>query len=674
MTSNLNKEQLEAVKHVDGALLILAGAGTGKTSTITHRLSYLIELGIDPASILVLTFTNKASKEMRDRSFAMLDGNLSSYPLLCTFHKFGLLFLQFYIHKLGRENNFIVIDKSDKKKLLRNIDNSLPPSYVQSSISLCKNMGLLANEVDAGHIKDIRNFEKIASIYKTYEKALIDDNLLDFDDLILLPNLILNQFKDVKDEVNKKYDYVMIDEFQDTNSLQLSLIKNICSNNNICVVGDDDQSIYSWRGADIKNILNFHEHFKDVKKITLTKNYRSSEEILSFAHDIISVNENRYPKKLQSTLGSMNEVNTIYSANEHEEGLKIANLINDFRLSGESISNIAILFRVHAISRSIEDYLYRFNIPYKVIGGIKFYERAEIKDIIAYLRVIELEDDFSIKRVINVPKRGIGKKTLEKIDYEARKQNIKIFEYIDKVEEDNLKNIVGAKNTKTIKEFVYSIKFLQKIKKEGIKNLSYEIESTIKIRNYYEAMQDSIDRLANIDEFYAYFNEYVEDSNQDLSTFLNDITLQSDQDQIENEELCLMSIHASKGLEFDNVMVVGLENGVFPIIAEDVDMEEERRLAYVASTRAKKNLFLFSSRSRLYKGRDNQLETSLFLSKKPTIIKYSNDDFFIGDVVSHKVFGFGKILSMNKKIDKLLLSIKFANHQKDILSNYIQKV
>jgi DNA helicase-2/ATP-dependent DNA helicase PcrA len=474
MSNKLNKEQQQAVEYIDGSLLILAGAGTGKPSTITHRLAYLVNLGIDPSSILTLTFTNKAALEMRNRSFALLSGSLNSSPLLCTFHKFGLLFLQLYIHKLGRQNNFIIIDKADRSKILKSIDNSLAPSYVSSCISEFKNSGFLSSsENNLHHIKD---YEKILTIYKNYEKLLADDNLLDFDDLILLPFVIMERFKEVREEVSSKYTYVMVDEFQDTNDLQLNLIKQICGkNNNICVVGDDDQSIYSWRGANIKNILEFDKHFKETKKIILNQNYRSSIEILDFANDIISANSNRYSKELKSNIGNKEKVDIIYSNNEHEEGMKIANTINRLKKEGTKISNMAILFRVHAISRSIEEYLNKFNIAYKIIGGIKFYERAEIKDIIAYFRVIELEDDFSLKRIINVPKRGIGKRSVEKIEIASKKKNMKIFDFIITADDNELESIVGARNKRSIKEFAEKIQFLQEIVKNKPKSLSYFI-------------------------------------------------------------------------------------------------------------------------------------------------------------------------------------------------------
>ncbi len=676
MKNNLNKEQQKAVEHIDGPLLILAGAGTGKTATITHRLAYLVNLGIDPSSILTLTFTNKSAKEMRDRSFSLLDGSLTSSPLLCTFHKFGLLFLQLYIHKLDRQNNFVIIDKSDRTKILKNIDNSLPPSYVSSCISEFKNSGFLSNgENTLSHIKD---YEKIISIYKKYEKLLIDDNLLDFDDLILLPFIIMNKFQDVRNEISSKYAYVMVDEFQDTNDLQLNLIKQICSNhNNICVVGDDDQSIYSWRGANIKNILDFDKHFKETKKIILNQNYRSSIEILDFANDIIASNSNRYPKHLKSNIGNKEKVDIIYSNNEHEEGMKIASIINKLRKDGSSMSNMAILFRVHAISRSIEEYLNKFNIPYKIIGGIKFYERAEIKDIIAYFRVIELQDDFSLKRIINVPKRGIGKRSVEKMEIASKKKNMKIFDFIVSSSDSELDEVIGARNRKSAKEFAENIHFLQDIAKSKIKSLSYELESSFSIRDYYESMQDSYNRLANIDEFYSYFSEYIEGDNHSLPSFLNDIALQGEQDNIEDEYLYLMSIHASKGLEFENVMVVGLENGVFPIIAEDVDIEEERRLAYVASTRAKHKLTFFSSQSRLYKGRGTILSPSLFLTKgeeMPFISKKTNNDFKIGDVAKHKVFGFGKVIEIKNENNKEKILINFGGNKRELLSAYVDKV
>ena len=407
---NLNESQIEAVKSIDGPLLILAGAGSGKTKTITSRLAYLIEAGIDPRSTLTLTFTNKAANEMRERALHLID-NYIYPPLLCTFHKFGLIFLKMYISKIGRNNSFVVIDTDDKKRVLKGLakDTQTPISLIASEISRYKN-SLITPKV-AIENAELKLYKEIANLYKEYQNELVANNLVDFDDLLVITYNILENDLEFAKEFSNRYQYIMVDEYQDTNDLQFKLLQKLTtSHKNLCVVGDDDQSIYGWRGANIKNILDFPEIFDDTKVIKLEYNYRSSGEILEAANNLIEHNRDRLGKKLVCTKGKIKPISLFESEDETSEALKIAKAVKELLRSGEDASEIAILYRINALSRSIEEGLNKEGVSYKLVGGIKFYERAEIKDIISYLRCIaNPNDDFSAKELSINQKEGLAK-------------------------------------------------------------------------------------------------------------------------------------------------------------------------------------------------------------------------------------------------------------------------
>ena len=416
----LNPAQREAASHVDGAMLILAGAGSGKTKTITARLAYLLSNGVPPGNTLTLTFTNKAAAEMRSRALNLISGlNLSGVPLLCTFHKFGLLFLKFHISELGRSANFQVIDTDDKKKIIKGFEINLPTSLLTAKISTYKNSLIGPKDIDEllkGEDDELSRmysgfYAHCADAYKRYEAYLATNNLVDFDDLLILPYKILSANERLCDEISRRYAYITVDEYQDTNDIQFKLLQKLCTaHENLAVVGDDDQSIYGWRGARIENILNFKDQFSNVKFIKLEQNYRSTDEILNAANELISHNKNRLGKSLTSMNGGGEKIEILRSDEEGIEAAKIAEAIKKLLSSGVAPSQIAVLYRVNALSRALEEGLNRAKIPYKMVGGVKFYERAEIKDTIAYLRLVNDEhDDFSMRRIINVPKRGIGK-------------------------------------------------------------------------------------------------------------------------------------------------------------------------------------------------------------------------------------------------------------------------
>ncbi len=676
--AQLNDAQSEAVRQIDGAILILAGAGSGKTKTITSKVAYLIANGIPPSSILTLTFTNKAASEMRNRALSLIEKKIDYPPLLCTFHKFGLLFLKFHMNELGRSNNFVIIDTDDKKRIIKSFDIDLPIPMIASEISRFKNNLIDPDEaIDAAQMI---NYKKIAKIFKHYEEYLDQNNLVDFDDLLALPYKILEKNEQLCRQISQKYKYILVDEYQDTNDLQFKLLQKLTlSHNNLCVVGDDDQSIYGWRGANIKNILEFDKHFSDTKIIKLTKNYRSTTAILKAANELIEHNRNRLGKTLESTKDKGKEITTLYHDDENAEARAIAKKIKELIDSGVDPKEIAVLYRINALSRSIEEGLNRVGVPYKMVGGVKFYERAEIKDIIAYLRVItNPHDDFSLKRIINKPKRGLGKATVDKILDLGYKNNSSMHNaFLNNKEE--LKKSISKKAFNSLTEFFEQLDTLSQKAQESTYDLIDALEDGFGIKNYYSQLPDAMERVLNIDEFYGLYRDFIiQNPDTTLENFLNDITLQSDQDQIDEQSISIMSIHASKGLEFDHLFVIGLEEGFFPLIGDGCDIEEERRLGYVAITRAKKELTLSSSSSRYYKGKRAQLNKSRFLAEcgvnKGSLKLEKTTSFKKGTLVKHKVFGIGRVLEVSKVKREYKLKINFGGTQRDILASFVERI
>jgi DNA helicase-2/ATP-dependent DNA helicase PcrA len=681
--NGLNEAQKEAVTHIDGPLLILAGAGSGKTKTLTTRLAYLIgEIGIDPADTLTLTFTNKAASEMRNRALSMIDSPLYP-PLLCTFHKFGLLFLKFHIEKLGRTNNFVIIDSDDKKRILRGIAKELKMdlniSFLSSEISRYKNS--LLNPEIVKEKAELIEYKKAALVYEVYEQKLSNGNLVDFDDLLMLTFKILDENEELRRETSQRYRYIMVDEYQDTNELQFKLLTHLVSeHNNLCVVGDDDQSIYGWRGANIRNILDFADIYKETKVIKLETNYRSHSAILEAANMLIEHNSSRLGKKLISHKGEGGSVKLLHSLDESLEAREIAREIHKLIDAGANPEDIAVLYRINALSRSLEEGFTKEQLSFKLIGGIRFYERSEIKDIISYFRVITNPyDDFSLNRVINKPKRGIGKTSVEKIQKSAFENRQSLFYFIKN--NDALKTLVSKKVYDALTNLVERIEILQDaIKKESLHDFASIFEDTVKLKEHYSPMPDGLDRIMNIDEFYGYFFDSIEKNPEiTLEEFLNDISLQSEQDQVEGKSITIMSIHASKGLEFEHLYVIGMEEEFFPLLGDDCNMEEERRLGYVAITRAKKDLTLCYVDSRFYKGRRKNIEKSRFLGEAGLIENSSmkitkSSNFKKGDLVKHKIFGIGRVQSVNKASKEYKLLINFGGNKKEILSSFVQSI
>lgn len=678
LLNSLNENQKIAATHIDGPMLILAGAGSGKTKTITSRLAYLIsEVGIDPLNTLTLTFTNKAATTMKQRAMAML-GNYNTNPLLCTFHKFGLLFLKFHIHELDRSNNFIIIDTDDKKKIIKEIESEVQTAIVANEISKYKNMLLSVEAVMDNSKLDTQysktNYEKIAKAYKLYEEYLKSNNLVDFDDLLCLTYNILANNPTLSSQISDRYKYIMVDEYQDTNDLQYRLLRQLCYNHqNLVVVGDDDQSIYGWRGARIENILNFKDQFNDVKLIKLETNYRSTPSILKAANELIDHNRSRLGKNLVSQLPDENPIEILEHNDENIEAKNIAAKINKLLASGVSASQIAILYRVNALSRSLEDGLNKARIPYKMVGGVKFYERAEIKDIISYLRLIlNPNDDFSLTRIINRPKRGLGKISLAKLEKFAFDSKTSLYNAIYIASED----VLSKKLSQTLIELANNIKELSTL---APYDLISRFDSTFGIKEYYNSLPDGAERVINIDEFYALLKDHILNTPEfDLEEFLNELALESEQDRISDDAISIMSVHASKGLEFEHLFVIGLEEGFFPLLGDGSDIEEERRLAYVAITRAKKGLNLSYSNSRFYKGQRTKLNRSRFLSEaglcEGSLKIESQNEFKKGDLIKHKIFGIGRVIEATKIKNEFKLKINFGGNIKDIMSSFVEKV
>ncbi|EJI0817089.1 UvrD-helicase domain-containing protein [Campylobacter coli] len=680
--TGLNESQKEAASHIDGPMLILAGAGSGKTKTITTRLAYMIgEVGIPAINTLTLTFTNKAASVMKNRALSLLNSNEN--PLLCTFHKFGLLFLKLHIERLGRKNNFIIIDNDDSKKILKELinDDKTSPHQILQFISHFKNESKSVQDVfnDLELLKDneIKHqaLQKIAIYYQNYQEYLLKHNFVDFDDLLLLTNILLENDQNFAKEQSSFYRYITVDEYQDTNALQYKILKNLCCvHENICVVGDDDQSIYSWRGAKIENILNFQSEFSNVKLVKLEQNYRSVGMILKAANNLITHNKKRLGKTLLCTKDEGEDIQILSSDNEKIESALVAKKIKELLNSGIYAGEIAVLFRINALSRSIEEAFMKEKIPYKLLSGMRFYERLEIKDLICYLRIlINPNDDLSFKRIINRPKRSIGEKALQNLEDYAQKRKISLFEAL--CESDGGVGIFSLKKAQNeAKKFIQNIYKLREY--SDLKKMIENFEELFAFKEFYALQEDGDERVLNIDEFYASIKEKIKEEPQTtLEDILSEISLLSDQDGIEGECVYLMSVHTSKGLEFDHVFIVGLEEGFFPL--NESDIEEERRLAYVAITRAKKCLSLSIAKSRFYRGSRTELDSSRFLEEsqltKKISINKTEQGYHKGDLVKHKIFGIGRVISVNKSAKEEKLTINFGGIERIIMASFVEK-
>ena len=528
---------------------------------------------------------------------------------------------------------------------------------------------------------ELKNYKQIAKIYEEYEAYLHENNLVDFDDLLALTFKLLDENEELAKRTSEQYQYIMIDEYQDTNELQFRLLKKLCStHNNLCVVGDDDQSIYGWRGANVRNILEFHEDFDDTIVVKLEENYRSRASILKVANELIQHNRSRLGKKLIATREGGESVVTLSSHDENEEARKIAAKINELITQGVSAEEIAILYRVNALSRSLEEGLNRAGVAYKLVGGLRFYDRAEVKDLISYIRLItNPHDNFSMKRIINKPKRGLGKASVEKIELAAITKAISMYDFIKESSVAELEALVKKKNTQTLKKFAADIDDVIEVAEHSTYEFIDILEDKFKLKDIYKNLADESERVANMDEFYGLFRDFIKQSPEaTLDEFLNELTLQSDQDAVEGESIYIMSIHASKGLEFEHLFIIGMEEGFLPLIGDGSDTEEERRLGYVAFTRAKDTLTLSHVNSRFYKGRRTDLSKSRFLTEAGlcagSLKVEQNTAFKKGDLVRHKIFGPGRVLGVSKAGREFKLSINFGGSHRDILASFVERL
>ncbi len=635
----LNDKQYEAVVNTEGPCLVIAGAGSGKTKVLTHKIAYLIgEKQVKPWNILAITFTNKAANEMKER-IGNLVGDVAVDIWMGTFHSICVRILRRFIDRIGFDSSFIIFDTSDQRTLVKACiksigldDKMFTDRSVLSEISNAKNEMLEPDQYTVRANGDFRK-EKIALVYEMYQKRLKENNAIDFDDIINYTIKILMENPDILEYYSDKFHYVLVDEYQDTNKAQFTLVTMLASKNgNITVVGDNDQGIYSFRGADISNILNFERDFPGTKIIKLEQNYRCTGNILKAANAVIKNNEVTYKKELW-TENEVGNLPAVYSAkNEYDEGTYIAQQIEHLRREEYyKYSDFAILYRMNTQSRAIEEILRRESIPYKIIGGLKFYERKEIKDIISYLRLIQNpSDNLSLKRIINEPKRGIGKTSLDKIEELSINSGVPMYEIIKNAEQYGLNRVFLNS-----REFVNAIEELR-AKKDDIK-ISDLIKETLKKSGYTQALEnentiEAENRIENLDEFLTVAIEFEDESaDNKLSDFLEGITLSSDIDNMEETEetVTLMTLHSAKGLEFPVVFLVGMEEGIFPgykSIGEPKELEEERRLCYVGITRAKEHLFLTCSKQRTIFGSTSCNQVSRFLREIPSDLLDGYDD------------------------------------------------
>jgi DNA helicase II / ATP-dependent DNA helicase PcrA len=706
----LNDKQVEAVTHFEGPMLVVAGAGSGKTSALTNRIAYLIkQRGVSPWNILAVTFTNKAATEMKERvvklladddSLALMEGfedifepaqlvDDKNIPTIGTFHSVCVRILRKNIHHLDYENSFAIYDYADQQILVKRVMQDLAidvkrinPKAVLSHISNAKNQ--LIGPDDYGQYANDQFSEMVARVYPKYQASLCQNSALDFDDIIMKTVELFRNFPEVLEYYQEKYKFISVDEYQDTNRAQYELINALAKKyQNLCVIGDSDQSIYSWRGATIQNILDFEKDHPEARVVKLEQNYRSTQVILDAANGIIAKNANRQDKRLWTEKEGGDKIRHWLADNERHEGQLIAQEIQRYLIGSEypHYKDFVVLYRTNAQSRTIEEVFLSHGIPYKIIGGTKFYERKEIKDILAYLRVlVNPNDSVSLMRIINVPSRKIGAKTLEAVRSFALRNNLSMFNAM--LLADEIEEVSGSK-AQAIESFVKLIKELQ------IANQEFPASGMIKMvlskSGYKKMLNDgSVEgeaRLENISELVSVANKYDKlEASMSLKIFLEEVSLIADIDTLDETDnaVTLMTVHGAKGLEFPNVFISGLEEGIFPhnrSLLDREELEEERRLMYVAMTRAKENLYLIHSRRRLLYGEAKSNAPSQFLAdidatlveanfgghgarmhisvsdigNKPIPIEFNDDvgsEFSAGDKVRHNVFGEGIIVDI----------------------------
>lgn len=677
---NLNDKQKEAVLYNDGPLLIIAGAGAGKTKTLTSKIAYIIDEHLaTPYNILAITFTNKAAKEMRDRLYLLI-GDEARKLQVSTFHSFGLKLLRENYELLGYDRNFVIMDSDDSltvvKKIIKDLDYDpkvYNPKAIRNKISSCKNELISAKAYERYAVSDYE--QVIQKVYEKYEKKLQQNNSVDFDDLLILPIKLFREHQDVLEKYQNLYQYVLIDEYQDTNQAQYILTKMISEKNRrITCVGDDSQSIYSFRGANYKNILNFENDYKDAKTILLEQNYRSTGNILDAANQVIKNNRDRKDKNLWTNKGPGEKIKYYRAYNERDEAQYVIRKIKELVNRNVEYKDIAVLYRTNAQSRVVEEEMLKENLPYRVIGSFYFYSRKEIKDLIAYLRLIHnSKDNVSLLRVINTPKRGIGLKTIENLTIKADTEGISIYDAIESGKELEFKKTI--EKLKSVAEDLTLTELIDKVLDASGMKKELESEQTLEAEV----------RLENLEEFKSITKAFEEKEGLiSLEDFLLEISLVSDVEEYKDDpnRISLMTVHSVKGLEFDHVFVVGMEEGLFPhmnSLMENIALEEERRLCYVAITRARDDLHLVNARRRTLFGKEQVNPVSRFISEiNPDLLETNvkdeipkkeekidtkemfreeDVDYKVGDFVYHETFGTGKVV----EVTNTLVSVAFKH-------------
>ena len=684
----LNNKQMEAVNHKEGPCLVLAGAGSGKTRVLTERIIKLIDDGVSPYNILAITFTNKAAKEMRERVEAKID-TIADSIFIGTFHSFGLRILRENYSDIGYTSNITILDTDDTKSLIKRIlkENSFDPAdydikHIISKISSAKNDGISPLEFSKLFLNE--HDKVIGLVYEKYLKLLKENNSVDFDDLLLKPVEIFKKRKDILEKYQERFRYILVDEYQDTNSIQYELCKMLARKyNNIFVVGDANQSIYSWRNADYRNILNFEKDYKNAHVVLLEENYRSTNTILKAANSVIKNNNEGTKLNLWTSIGDGEKVEYIRVEDEIKESSFVINKIKELVSEGYSYSDFAVLYRTNAQSRTVEEAFVRNNIPYNIIGSYYFYNRKEIKDLIAYLNLIyNTNDSVSLERVINTPKRGIGTKTIDNIREKANMNDISLFDAIDSGKELEFKKLI--------------LELIEDSKTMNLSDLIEDVLAKTGLRREYELDKsiESDTKVENLNEFKSLAVNFEDNGIYDLSTFLENIMLVSDKGQYAEDDnnVNIMTLHSAKGLEFNIVFILGMEEGIFPhsrSFESAKELEEERRLCYVGITRAKKKLYLLSARTRTLYGRTSGTIESRFIKEiDPTLINiknesvkkdenkkvsnmYSNktvDGLKTGDTVIHTIFGEGVIIKISGDI--ATIAFKYGVGIKSIAANH----
>ncbi len=701
---SLNPVQKKAVEAIGSPILIFAGAGSGKTRVLTHKIAYLIEQKLfHPEDILAVTFTNKAAQEMRKRVCALL--NNDSLPLnIGTFHSICSRMLRKEIHRIGFSSDFAIYDKQDQMALIKLVmidmgvaRTVVDPKTVSNQVSHYKNKLIDPNQAKKSARTIIE--KTIVDIYGSYHKSLRKNNALDFDDLLLFPLEIFQKFPKVLHSYQKKWKYVMVDEYQDTNRPQFLLIHAIAAaHNQICVVGDDDQSIYGWRGADINNILDFEKSFPGCKVFRLEQNYRSTQQILNAASAVVSHNTRRALKELEAMNGAGDKLGLLETNNEMEEADALISVLEkEIKMNKRTFSNFAVLYRTNSQSRALEDSLRRNGIPYRIIGGVRFYERKEVKDLLAYLQLIlNKKDTISLRRIINFPPRGVGLKTMNKCVQLAQQQRKELF---DILANPSIMDIRGKQADELLRFYNIVKKYQELLDKLNAGELVRTLVDEIGIVKYYQGLEtfEDQERVNNVNELLNSVDEFIaRNTEAKLTDFLEEVSLLTGIDRWNDQEnrVTLMTVHSSKGLEFPVIFLTGMEDGLFPLynsLDDRKELEEERRLFYVGLTRARKKVYILYANNRRRAGSEQQygmvsrfvreipvnhmeninfssvLTRKISMSKKgPTRMEVKRtvtvfDDFKVGDVVEHAIFGVGKIMALSGSGENQRVGVVFKD-------------